>query len=287
MTLPIERTFVSLPPTSSSQGRRVHLASCGAGRPILLLHQTPRSWDEYRDVLPLLGARYRAMAMDTVGFGDSDPLPWGSNSIEAWAAVAHELLAALGIARAVVVGHHTGAAIAVEMAALHPERVEALVLSAAPFVDAARRAVEHTRRIIDDVEARPDGSHLVDLWGRRQPFYPEGRRDLLERFMADALKAGPLAAEGHRVVGRYVMEPRLAAVRCPTLVIAPTADPHAYPHAAKVAAAIAGSELIEMKGAMVPLPDQMPQELAAAIDRFVSRVAAPQPAPGPPTPGSR
>jgi pimeloyl-ACP methyl ester carboxylesterase len=88
--------------------------------------------------------------------------------------------------------------------------------------------------------------------------------------MIDALKAGPRAVEGHRVVGRYVMERRLPLVRCPTLVIAPTADPHAYPHAAKVAAAIAGSRLVEITGGMVPLPDQMPQAFAAAIDRFLS-----------------
>ena len=264
MTPAIERSFVALP------SGRVHIATCGAGRPILLLHQTPRSWDEYRDVLPLLAGKYRAIAMDTVGFGDSEPLPVGADSIENWAAVAHELLAKLGCARAVVVGHHTGAAIALEMAAMHPERVEALVLSAAPYVDAERRASEPTRRIIDDVAAHPEGRHLVDLWARRQPHYPEGRRDLLERLMIDALKAGPRAAEGHRVVGRYVMERRLPLVRCPTLVIAPTADPHAYPHAAKVAAAIAGSRLIEIEGGMVPLPDQMPQVFAAAIDQFLS-----------------
>ena len=34
----------------------------------------------------------------------------------------------------------------------------------------------------------------------RQPFYPEGDIDLLERFIVDALKAGPRAAEGHHVV---------------------------------------------------------------------------------------
>jgi pimeloyl-ACP methyl ester carboxylesterase len=260
----IERSFVSLP-----RGR-VHVAQCGAGRPILLLHQTPRSWDEYREVLPLLGSKYRAIAMDTVGFGDSDALPSGADSIENWAAVAHELLVHLGHARAVVAGHHTGAAIAIEMAAMHPERVDALVLSAAPYVDEVRRATEATRRIIDDVEVRPDGQHLVVLWANRQPYYPEGRRDLLERFLVDALKAGPRAAEGHRVVGRYVMERRLPLVRCPTLVIAPTADPHAYPHAGKVAAAIAGSRLVELSGGMVPLPDQMPGAFAAAIDRFLS-----------------
>ena len=88
--------------------------------------------------------------------------------------------------------------------------------------------------------------------------------------MIDALRAGPRAVEGHRVVGRYVMERRLPLVRCPTLVIAPTADPHAYPHAPKVAAAIAGSRLVELAGGMVPLPDHMPQAFAAAIDHFLS-----------------
>src|ERR1044071_10037021 len=80
----IERSFVRI------KSGLVHVATCGAGRPILLLHQTPRSWDEYREVLPLLGTRNRAIAMDTVGFGDSQPLEAGTDSIEAWAEAAHE-----------------------------------------------------------------------------------------------------------------------------------------------------------------------------------------------------
>ena len=271
MTPMIERSFVSI-----SSGP-VHVAACGAGRPILLLHQTPRSWDEFREVLPLLGGKYRAIAMDTVGFGDSHPLPAGLDSIEAWAAAAHEVLAALGHRSATVLGHHTGAAIAIEMAASRPDRVEALVLSAAPYVDAARRAraVGHG---IDEAEAHPDGKHLLDLWAKRQPYYPVGRGDLLERFMIDALKAGPRAAEGHRVVGRYEMERRLPLLRCPTLVIAPTADPHAHPHAATVASAISGSRLVEIEDGMVPLPDQMPHAFAAAVDQFLSALP---PAAGP------
>ncbi len=208
--------------------------------------------------------------MDTVGFGDSEPLPDGRDSIEAWAKAAHELLEGLGCTSAVVVGHHTGAAIAVEMAAARPERIEALVLSASPYVDAARRAADGSKRVIDEAGTQADGGHLAEIWAMRQPFYPKGRPDLLERLVIDALKAGPRAAEGHRVVGRYVMEPRLARVRCPTLVIAPTADPHAYPHASKVAAAIQGSRLIEIEGGMVPLPDQMPQAFAAAVHDFLA-----------------
>ena len=91
--------------------------------------------------------------------------------------------------------------------------------------------------------------------------------------MIDALKAGPRAAEGHRVVGRYEMERRLPLLRCPTLVIAPTADPHAYPHAATVASAISGSKLVEIDDGMVPLPEQMPHEFAATVDRFLSALS--------------
>jgi pimeloyl-ACP methyl ester carboxylesterase len=63
----VTRHFVDVP-----QGT-IHCAAAGEGDPVLLLHQTPRSWDEYRDVLPLLGRTRRAIAMDTIGFGDSVP----------------------------------------------------------------------------------------------------------------------------------------------------------------------------------------------------------------------
>jgi pimeloyl-ACP methyl ester carboxylesterase len=259
----VERVFV---PTRFG---RIHAAIAGGGVPVLLLHQTPRSWDEYRDVLPLLGRDFRAIAMDTLGFGDSDR-PGEAPSIELWAQAALALLDALGATRAAVVGHHTGAVIAAEIAAAAPDRVSALVLSACPFVDAPRRAKHEGMRVIDEVETRADGSHLAELWARRQPFYPAGDADLLRRFMIDALRAGDMAAEGHRVVNRYRMEDRLGRIRCPTLVIDPTDDPHAHPAAPRVAAAIAGSALREVSGGMVPLPDQLPQAFAGLVRDFVA-----------------
>src|SRR5262245_18461021 len=246
----IERRFVD-----TRSGRR-HIATAGEGFPLLLLHQTPRSWDEYRDVLPLLGRSYRAVAMDTPGFGDSDPVP--EDSIEAWAAAAHDLLDALALDHVAIVGHHTGAAIAIEMAAGGPARVMALVLSASPLVEAARREHHRGRRVIDEVDRHADGRHLLELGRNRSRFYPPGDITLLERFVVDALKAGHRAAAGHHVVDRYVMEARLSLVSCPTLVIAPTGDPHAHPYAHKVAGAIAGAKLVELESGLVPLPDHMP-----------------------------
>jgi len=271
--MPSSRSFLEVPTQRAfveTRSGRIHVASAGLGFPVLLLHQTPRSWDEFRDVLPRLGRDYRAIAMDTVGFGDSAPLPTEQNSIERWAAAAFDLLDALGVGRFAAVGHHTGAVVAMEMAASQPQRVAALVLSSCPYVDAARRAAHHGKRVIDDVERRADGTHLAELWQRRQPFYPAGDVDLLERFMRDALKAGDLAVEGHRVVNRYAMETRIPLLRAPTLVIGATDDPHAFPAAGQVARAIAGSQRIDIQGGTVPLPDQMPQAFAEAVRAFLA-----------------
>lgn len=259
----VDRAFVQ------TQSGRIHVATAGQGFPVLLLHQTPRSWDEYRDVLPILGQSYRAIAMDTLGFGDSDRLPASENSIERWATGAFDLLDALGITRAAVVGHHTGAVVAMEMAASHPDRVAALVLSSCPYVDAARRAAHEGKRVIDDVRHMASGAHLVELWQRRQPFYPQDDIDLLERFIVDALKAGELAAGGHQVVNRYAMETRTPRISSPALVISSTNDPHVFPVAPRVAQAIAGSRLIEIQGGMVPLPDQMPEVFAQTVEQFL------------------
>jgi pimeloyl-ACP methyl ester carboxylesterase len=259
----VERRFVRTPKA------RIHIATAGTGRPILLLHQTPRLWDEFRDVLPRLGRHHRAIAMDTVGFGDSDALAFEENSIEAWSACAFDLLDALGLPQAALVGHHTGAAIAIEMAA-QPGRIVAMALSAPPYVDAERRARPKSGPVIDEAPRRADGSHLDALWQMRQPDYPAGDSDLLDRFMVDALKAGALAAEGHRVVGRYAMETRLPLVRCPVRVLAPAADPHAFPVAGKVTDAIAGATMIEIASAMVPFPDQMPEVFAETVFAFLA-----------------
>lgn len=263
----VTRHFIDVPEGT------LHYARAGAGPAVLLLHQTPRSWDEYRAVLPLLGRHFQGIAMDTIGFGDSCKPALGRDSIEYWAQVAFSLMDALGIQRFSVVGHHTGAAIAVELAAAYPQRITAAVLSAAPLVDASFRASHAGPARVDNALHQSDGAHLGELWRQRQPWYPAGDIELLDRFMIDALKAGARAAEGHAVVARYLMEARLPLIRCPALVVAPTADPHAYPSAARLARAIAGSRYVEIDGGMVPLPDQMPERFAEVVTDFLLGVA--------------
>lgn len=243
------------------------------GTGVVLLHQTPRSWNEYREVLPLLGRRRRTVAIDMIGFGDSSALPWGDDSIGRWAEVALEALDALRVERAHLVGHHTGAVVATEMAVLAPERARSLVLSSAPFDDAQTRAAHlEAGPIVDNVTPHPDGSHVSELWRTRAPFYPEDRVDLLEAFVIDALKAGPRAAEGHQVVARYDMQAAVTGLRCPVLLIGATDDPYAYPSLEPMRAALPEAQVEVIPGGMVPLPDQLPEEFAAAVERFLDRI---------------
>ncbi len=247
---------------------QIHYAEAGQGKPILLLHQTPRSWDEYRDVLPILGPKYRAIAMDTIGFGDSYRLK-GKATIETFALGVIHLMDALSIRQASIVGHHTGGVIAVEIAAAYPDRVEKLILSSTPYVDAEDRERRKTRPPIDEAKEKPDGSHLTELWQRRMPFYPKNRPDLLRRFVLDALKVWEDVEAGHRAVNTYQMEERAPLIKAATLILAGTDDPFSYPRMRLLSEHIRVSTTLEIKGGMVPMVDQMPEEFAAAVLNFL------------------
>lgn len=269
MNPPIRRRFVDTPVGP------IHVAACGApdAPPVLLLHQTPRSWREYEAVLPRLGRTRHAIAMDTVGFGDSPPPPWPP-SIERWADAAHATLDAMGVGTVDLVGHHTGGVVAIEMAAARGDRVRSLVLSSTPWIDAAGRERRRDRPPVDAIEPDADGGHLQQLWRQRRPFYPEGRPELLQAFVVDALRAHGAPEVGHRVVDAYRMDERIGRVHQPALVIRASADPFAAPQSQALREHLHEARLVEIEGGGVPLPDQMPDAFAAAVEAFLAEVDA-------------
>ncbi len=258
----VHRGFVDTP-----EGQ-IHYATAGQGSAVLFLHQTPRSWDEYREVLPLLGAKYRAIAMDTIGFGDSYR-PKQKGSIEAYARGVIRFMDAMEIDQAFMIGHHTGGVIALEVAATYPRRVRRLVLSSTPYVDAEDRKRRQTRPPIDEVKIEPDGSHLTDLWQKRMAFYPKNRPDLLTRFVIDAFKTGDRLEEGHEAVSAYRMEHKVGLIKVPTLVLCGANDPFAFPHMKLLADRIKECQTAVIEGGMVPMVDQMPQAFAKAVIDFL------------------
>ncbi len=189
-------------------------AGAGGGPPLLLLHQTPRSVDEFAEVLPILAARHRVIAVDTPGYGASDPVPT-QPEIADYAAAMIAVLDQLDVAKAIVVGHHTGALIAVEMAAATPMRVDRLVLSGPIYMDVEARA--RLRPLFEQWRIQADGSHLKKKWDGMQAWLP--RPDLVQRLVVDIFRAGETSEQGHIAAANYRMEDRLPVVQCPGLLM--------------------------------------------------------------------
>jgi len=247
---------------------QIHYAEAGEGEPVLFLHQTPRSWTEYEWVLPIVGEGFRAIAMDTPGFGDSYR-PREEAAIEVYASGVNDFLNAMALSRVSLVGHHTGGVVAVEVAASYPERVHKLILSSCPYVDQVDREKRKTRPPIDEVSFSADGSHLLELWNRRLAFYPKDRPDLISRFVLDALKVADHMEEGHRAVNAYRMEEKTPLIKAPTLVLAGTGDPFSHPRMGPLSQAIPGCITAEIEGGMVPMPEQMPESFSSAVVDFL------------------
>ncbi|MSO65373.1 MAG: alpha/beta hydrolase [Alphaproteobacteria bacterium] len=110
----------------TAQGQ-MHYWTLGEGKPLVLLHASPRSARVYQRLIPLLAARHRVIAFDTLGFGNSDPLPAGA-TMESLARCVTEAMDSLGIAKANLFGFHTGNKIGAALAAGFASRVEKFVL---------------------------------------------------------------------------------------------------------------------------------------------------------------
>ncbi|WP_306317162.1 MULTISPECIES: alpha/beta fold hydrolase [unclassified Streptomyces] len=253
---------------------QIHYVEEGRGEPVLLLHQTPRSWDEYRDVLPLLGEHRRAIAMDTLGFGAS-ARPQQAWSIELFADGVVALCDAIGLPRVSLVGHHTGGVVALDVAARLPERVTALVLSGVPYVDAERRRRVASRPPIDQVDARADGGHLLELWRGRESYYPADRPDLKARLVRDALTVLDRVEEGHEAVNAYRMEERVGQVLAPTLILCGALDTFSRPDMTHLKNRIPGARSALLPETGVPSVDHRPEQFARAVAEFLTECERP------------
>jgi pimeloyl-ACP methyl ester carboxylesterase len=98
------------------------------GRPALLLvHGIAGNSGTWSAVLPDLARHYHVVAPDLFGHGESDK-PRHDYSLGAYANMLRDLMIALGIERATVVGHSLGGGVAMQLAYQHPLRCERLVL---------------------------------------------------------------------------------------------------------------------------------------------------------------
>jgi len=108
-------------------------------------------------------AQAQVNALDTPGYGNSDPLPEPGDDLNGYVQWLKESISALGFTRVGLYGSATGAQIAIAFANAHPELLHYLILdNAAHFEPAERDRI--LQNYLPDLSPQPDGRHLQTIW---------------------------------------------------------------------------------------------------------------------------
>ena len=165
-----------------ANGLQFFLAEAGeASDPaVILLHGFPETWASWRYQLPVLAeSGFHVLAPELRGYGESAAPPEvAAYSQRELAADVAALIEASGHEQAVVVGHDWGAALAWQVARLHPERVRAVAGLSVPYGGPAPEPPTETMR-------RRFGDCFFYMLHFQQPDVPEQE---LEADIRDSLR---------------------------------------------------------------------------------------------------
>jgi pimeloyl-ACP methyl ester carboxylesterase len=233
------------------------------------------TWDAVGD---LLGQEYRVVAPDLPGFGQSEKppesrFPYG---IDAFADAVVDLYAGLELGRAVLVGHALGGAVAITLAARHPELISRLIL-----IDALCYSADLDLASRVALAPLVGGFAFKQLWGKsafkayfRDSYLSRDARIPSERvehyydsFNTPAARASALATLRATRDTRAVVA-HIARISTPTLVMWGREDtlyPAALGHRMSREIPDAGFQLL---GAGHAPQEEQPEAVAAAIERF-------------------
>jgi haloacetate dehalogenase len=106
---------------------RQHYMEAGEGAPVVLLHGFPETSYAWRYQIPELAKKYRIIAPDLRGYGETDKPTTGYDKRN-MAKDLRELMRALEIPKIALVGHDRGARVATRFAKDHPEGLDRLVV---------------------------------------------------------------------------------------------------------------------------------------------------------------
>jgi pimeloyl-ACP methyl ester carboxylesterase len=135
-------------PFITIRGARLHYIEAGAGRPIICFHSTPASAQFYRPQLEHFSQRYRVIAVDLRGHGDSDK-PRGAYRIADFLLDYVALFEVLALRDFVLVGCSVGGIVAQLYALAYPGSLRGLVLIGSPCSRRGRDVAGFHRAVSD------------------------------------------------------------------------------------------------------------------------------------------
>ncbi len=258
----------------SVNGLKLHYAAWDGpadAPPLVLLHGVTGNAHQWDHFAPAFANRFRPLAFDLRGFGDSEWSPDGKYGSVDLAADLAGVFADLQLRRAVIVGASWGGLIGLMHAADHPESVSKLVLVDIGFeFSQPETAIPDRRWEFDspaDLEQFERGvSKFPALWTMR----PYIRHELREQAGKWARKTDPAFRQRWPFRNRAYWE-YARQVRCPALLIRGAESPVLSPElAARSAASIAGCRFVEVPHAGHSVHLDNPPAFEAALRSFLT-----------------
>lgn len=241
--------------------REAHRVS---GTPLVLLHQTASSGVMFEPLMTLLSDSFHTLALDTPGFGASF-LPPSGFSIRYLSDSLYAALHQLGVESCFMFGHHTGSAIAVQMAYDHPDFIQKMILSGAPLLNETQ--INGLKASLKPFAIAEDGSHLTQVWERIRKRDSALPLDTVHREVLLTQSAREAAQGAYQAVFEQPFAEQLSALEIPILVMSGEND--------TLRASLEPAFSILKNGAMKLIPnegpyicDQNPQAVADILKEF-------------------
>ena len=204
------------------EGAKVAFEERGRGEAVILLHGWNGTRKHWLLNLRALAPRFRAIAPDLPGFGESQEGPF-AYTLDGMSAFVRALAEALRLPSYHLVGHCMGGCIAIRHAASHPEAVRRLALVSTPTRTASMGvwAVLPGARNLLSAAQRSRGKTAL-RWGfYRGAFRPE-EVDLdfaRANLKASALTARAALGRSARMLRGMNLAPDLSSIERPTLIV--------------------------------------------------------------------
>lgn len=256
---------------------RVRYLEAGTGEPLVLVHGFTGSKENWLPLMRLLKGRYRVIAPDLPGWGESHRQPNGDYGFAAQGRRLGDFLDAVAPGQAVhVVGHSMGGGIAAVWAGLAPLSLRRLVLldaAGVPFENEFSRRVgagEHPFEVLD-----VDGLHRqIDLVFAQRPFipWPADRALAAQRLAQQPFERAVLAQIAGNPDAAYLPGESALSIQAPTLLLWCSGDRVIDPAAAtEYARRIRDNRIVLLDDCgHMPMMEQ-PQATAQALVEFLDR----------------
>lgn len=267
--------------TIATRQARLSTLEAGSGPPVVAVHGLGGTKGSFLPTVAALAGGFRVIAPDLPGFGDSDKPLAAAYDARYFAAVVVDLLDALDIERAHLIGNSLGGRVALEVAMSHPDRAGRLALLAPSLAWKRQRTLAPLLRIVRpelgliQFTPRPVVETIVQrlIPGAEDGWAAAGVDEFLRAFHTPAGRAAFYAAARHIYLeapnGSNGFWPRLRELPAEALFVWGRRDrlvPIAF--ARHVAKALPAARHLELDCGHVPQVER-PRETHAAIRAFL------------------